>query len=232
MSYENEQELQDGTGADGAEDGAGADDLNGGLGGDMAFSGEAKKPIDKGTIVVVALLVACAGLLYVMYARSGPDAAVAAAPGKDEEVIKTFLENKDKKVKEMDQLIKSTEKVVQQFRTEPPQVKTLTNNPFEREKPKLSGDREAADKERRLQLLADKVKDAVDDLRLQTIIARDPKKAQCMINNTLYRKGNKITVGRADEKVTFTVEEIRPDGVTVSAPGVEEPLKFELRMKH
>ena len=233
MSYENEQELGDGTGADGAEDGTGADDLNGGgEGGDMAFSGEAKKPVDKGTIVVVALLVACAGLLYFMYARSGPDEAIAnAAPGREEEVINQFLNDRDKKVKEMQKLLQNTEKVVQQFRTEVPQVKTLTANPFSRDGEKPNEGRQSHDRERRLQALSARIKDSVDDLRLQTIIARDPKKAQCMINNTLYRKGNKISVGRGDEKVTFTVEEIRTDGVTVSAVVGEEPLTFELKMK-
>ena len=50
-----------------------------------------------------------------------------------------------------------------------------------------------------------------------------------MINNTLYRKGQKITVGEG--KVTFTVEEIRPDGVSVTTPAVDTVLKFELKMK-
>jgi hypothetical protein len=40
-----------------------------------------------------------------------------------------------------------------------------------------------------------------------------------MINNTLYRKGQKITAG--ESKVTFTVEEIRPDGVSVTTPAVD-----------
>ena len=230
MSYENEQELQDGTGGDGADDAAGGDDLSGG---DMAFGGggESKRPVDKGTIIVVALLVACAGVLYFMYARSGPDEALASKPGKEDQVIKQFLEERDKNVKQMKTLIQSTEKVVQQFRTEVPQVKMLATNPFERDGGKPSENREAADRDRKLQLMTAKIKEAVDDLRLQTIIARDPKKAQCMINNTVYRRGNKITVGKGDDKIVFTVDDIQTAGVTVSAPAGDEPLKFELKMK-
>ena len=51
-----------------------------------------------------------------------------------------------------------------------------------------------------------------------------------MINNAMYRKGNKITVGEG--KFTFTVDDIRPDAVTVSSAVGEESLKFELKMKH
>jgi hypothetical protein len=231
MSYENEQELQDGTGAEGADEGAGADDLNGGMGGegDMEIAPEPKRPVDKGTIIVVALLVACGGVLYFMYARSGPAEAVAANSGANQQVIEGFLKDSEQNVKKMRDLIQSTEKVVHQFRTEPPQVKTLAANPFQAGEAKPSEDRAAADKERKKQMAAAKIKEAVDGLRLQTIIARDPKKAQCMINNFVYRKGNKITVG--PDKITFTVDEITSEGVTVSAPAGDESVKFELKMK-
>lgn len=230
MSYENEQELHDGTGADGAEgadDAAGADDLGGG---DMSFAaGEAKKPVDKGTIVVVALLVACAGVLYFMYARFGPEQAVAAGTNNADQTINQFLSSSEKNVQQMRSLLQNTEKVVQQFKTAPPQVTKLNTDPFMTEKPKPNEDREAQERERKRQLLVNKIKESVDGLRLQTIIARDPKKAQCMINNTVYRKGNRITVGA--DKVVFTVEEIRTGGVTVTAAAGDETLTFELKMK-
>ena len=98
-----------------------------------------------------------------------------------------------------------------------------------KEKPKPSEDNAAAEKEAHRLATVAKATEAVNDLRLQTIIHRDPKKATCMINNTLYRKGQKVTVG--DAKIVFTVDEIRPDGVTVSTPVADQPLKFELKMK-
>jgi hypothetical protein len=232
MSYENEQDLQDGTGAEGADDlnGGGADDLNG-MGGDMAFAGEPKQPINKGTIVVIALLVACAGALYFMYVRSGPEAAVAAAPGKADETINQFLSGSEKNVQQMRDMLKNTESVVKQFKMTPPQVPLtkLSVNPFAKEPMKPDVDRDAMERDRKKQMLMAKIGESVKDLRLQTIIHRDPKKATCMINNTLYRKGQKVTAGQ--EKVTFTVAEIRPDGVTVSAVANEETLTFELKMK-
>jgi hypothetical protein len=74
-----------------------------------------------------------------------------------------------------------------------------------------------------------RIEEVVKELRLQTIIHRDPKKATCMINNTLYRKGQKITVG--ESKVVFTILEIRPDGVSVTSPAGGQPQKYELKMK-
>src|SRR5215207_7488005 len=63
MSYEAEQETNEGQeGAEGAGDGTegGADDLNEALqGGEMAFVTETKQPMNKGTLVVVGLLIAC-----------------------------------------------------------------------------------------------------------------------------------------------------------------------------
>jgi hypothetical protein len=60
---------------------------------------------------------------------------------------------------------------------------------------------------------------------------RDPRRAQVMINNAVYRKGGKISV--LEGKVVFTVEDIRADGVTVTVPiPGSEPASFELKMKH
>lgn len=235
MSYEPEQEMQEGAeGGDGTD--TGADDLNAALngGGEMAFVAETKQPMNKGTLIVVGLLIACGAATYFMYVKSGPAEAVAQTDPKADELVKGFLDGSGKNVQQMEKMLQATEKVVQQFRsnaneTQVPLAK-LATNPFMKEKPKPSEDRAALDKAEQLRLMAAKSTEAVRELRLQTIIHRDPRKATCMINNTLYRKGQRIMV--ADGKVTFTVEEIRPDGVTVSAPGGEQPLKFELKMKH
>jgi hypothetical protein len=232
MSYE-EQEQQDGTeGTDGNE---GVDDLtmslHGGGAGEANFVSESKNPVSKGTMVVAGLLIACAGVTYFMYVRNGPTAAVASDPNADQ-TINSFLQGGSSKTKEWQDLIKSTDKVVQQFKREIPQVPlaSLANNPFQKGRSKPSVDQAAMDKERRKAYLSGKIKEAFNDLKLQTIIHPNPKRATCMINNALYRKGQKVTVG-AEEKVVFTVDDIRPDGVSVSSMAVDEAIKFELKMK-
>lgn len=235
MSYEQENtEAQAGTeGGESSE--TGAEDLNAALHGDgeMAFVAETKQPMNKGTLIVVGLLIACGAATYFMYVRSGPDKAVAASDPSADALVKGFLDGSGQNIKQMESMLKSTEKVVQQFKSDAnggqiPLAK-LATNPFMREKPRPSEDRSALDKAERERQAAARATEAVNELRLQTIIHKDPRKATCMINNTLYRKGQKITAGEG--KIVFTVVEIRPDGVTISAPAGENPVKFELKMK-
>lgn len=229
MSYE---EQQDGLGGQEGADAEGVDDLTMALhgGGDGTFVTESKQPMSKGTMAVAGLLVACGAITYYMYVRNGPAEAIADPKAVDiDKTIKTFLDDPNR-AKKWDDLIKSTEAVVKQFKTEPPQVLKLENNPFQRVKAKPTADQALLDAARRKEMAVARAKEAVDDLRLQTIIHLNPKRATCMINNALYRKGQRITVGRDDEKSTFVVEEIRPDGVTVTA-AEDETLKFELKMK-
>src|SRR4051794_14280956 len=193
MSYEPEQEMQEaaeGTeGAENAADGtdAGAEGLDGG--GEMAFVAETKQPMNKGTLVVVGLLIACGAATYFMYVKSGPDQAVAASsdPNADA-VVKQFLEGKDQNVSKMSEMLKSTEKVVQQFRTDADLTQVplakLATNPFQREKPRPTEDRSALDKAEQIRLGTAKANESVGELKLQTIIHKDPKKATAMINNT------------------------------------------------
>lgn len=242
MSYEPEQEMQDDAAAAGGEaaenaEGAGYDgageDLNAALngGGEMAFVAEPKQPMNKGTLVVVGLLIACGAATYFMYVKSGPSEAVAAADPKAEQTIGQFLGSSQQNVNQMRKMLQDTEKVVQQFRTQANETQVpladLKGNPFLGEKPKPKEHDVAAELARQKAELTAKAAEAVRELRLQTIIHKDPKKASCMINQRLLRKGDKIPVG--DGKLTFSIEEIRTDAVTVSVPGVDE--KFELRMK-
>jgi hypothetical protein len=237
MSYEPEQDNQEAqAGAMGGESAdTGADELNAALQGDgeMAFVAETKQPMNKGTLIVVGLLIACGAATYFMYVRSGPDKAVAASDPSADALVKGFLDGSSQNVKQMETMLKATEKAVQQFKTEANETQVplakLATNPFQREKGKPSEDRAALDKAERERQAAARATEAVAELRLQTIIHKDPRKATCMINNTLFRRGQRITV--AEGKVVFTVVEIRPDGVTVSAPAGETPLKFELKMK-
>ena len=248
MSYEPEQEMQDdaaaaggeagenpeGAGYDGTGEGettdGGDDDLGGG---EMAFVAEPKQPMNKGTLIVVGLLVACGAATYFMYVKSGPSAAIAAGDPNAEKVIGSFLDGSQKNVEQMRKMLQDTEKVVQQFKTQADQTQVplaqLGGNPFMKEKPRPSEDTSAKQAAERVRLATERANEAVGLLRLQTIIHRDPRKASCMINNTLYRKNQQITVGEG--KVTFTIAEIRPDGVSVTAPVGDQVLKFELKMK-
>lgn len=232
MSYEPEQETQEGQ--DGAEGADNADDLNAVLGGgEMNFVSEPKQPMNKGTLVVVGLLLACGAATYFMYVKSGPDQAVAAGDPKAEQTIGQFLSGSEQNVSLMRKMLQDTEKVVTQFRTQANETQVplaeLSTNPFMKEKPKPTEDSAALEKAEMVRLATVRANEAINELRLQTIIHRDPKKASCMINNTLYRKGQKIAAG--DGKVTFTVEDIRPDGISISAPVADQVLKFELKMK-
>jgi len=230
MSYEAEQESQDGAG-DGTEN---ADDLSMALsGGETSFVSETKQPMSKGTMVVAGLLVACGAITYFMYIRTGPDAAAASPESvKAQQVVQEFLNGPDK-AKEWAVLIKNTEKVVDQFKKEVVQVPltALANNPFEKDKPKPKEVDAAKLKLEEMERAKAAAKEAIAELKLQTIIHRDPKKAAVMINNSMYRKGGKISV--LEGKVVFTVEDIRSDGVTVTVPiAGGEPASFELKMKH
>jgi|GEM_PF-2401656 len=230
MSYEAEQESQDGAG-DGTEN---ADDLSMALsGGETSFVSETKQPMSKGTMVVAGLLVACGAITYFMYIRTGPDAAAASPESvKAQQVVQDFLNGPDK-AKEWAVLIKNTEKVVDQFKKEVVQVPltALANNPFEKDKPKPKEVDAAKLKLEEMERAKAAAKEAIAELKLQTIIHRDPKKAAVMINNSMYRKGGKISV--LEGKVVFTVEDIRSDGVTVTVPiAGGEPASFELKMKH
>lgn len=237
MSYEPEQEMQEGAeGAEGAGDGtdAGGEDLNALQGGgEMAFVAETKQPMNKGTLIVVGLLVACGAATYFMYVKSGPDQAVAQTDPKADTLVKEFLGGSDQNVSQMKKMLQDTEKVVQQFKTEANETQVplakLATNPFQREKPKPSEDRTALDKAEAQRLAGLRATESVAELKLQTIIHKDPKKATVMINNTLYRKGQKITAG--ENKVVFTVDEIRPDVVVLSTPVGDQAMKFELKMK-
>lgn len=235
MSYE-EQEMQDGsTGAEGGDGSEGVDDLTMALAGgqETTFVSEGKQPLSKGTMVVAGLLIACGAVTYFMYVRTGPAEAVAnPEQAKNEQIVAGFLADPNR-ARSWEDLIKSTDKVVQQFRKEIPQVAKLANNPFKKDQDVPDEDRDAKAEKERIEKQKVAAKEAVNDLKLQTIIHRDPKKAACMINNSMYRKGNKITIGEG--KIVFTVDDIKPDAVSISTPlGKEgkEKAEFKLMMKH
>jgi hypothetical protein len=109
-------------------------------GGEMAFVAETKQPMNKGTLIVVGLLVLCGAATYFMYVKSGPAEAVAAGDPKAEQVITGFLGGAEQNVNQMRKMLQDTEKVVTQFRTQANETQVpltqLGTNPFTRGKPK------------------------------------------------------------------------------------------------
>lgn len=234
MAYDNGSRDQqdaasqtDDAGAPGTGDGgAGGDDLNGMLNAqDGSFVTDEKKPLSKGTVIMAGILLACGVGTYVMYSRS---AAVDGAPTPEaaaaHNTINTFLQNDAGNVTQMKDMLKDTEKVVQQFLTSPGKkqvpVEDLQTNPFrvakaEAEEQEVKVDENASKRQQEERRLA--VLKAARALNLQFVMSG--KKKSCMINNAVYREGQNVD--------GFRVETISTDAVVIR----KDDARFELRMK-
>jgi hypothetical protein len=189
---------------------------------------EEKQPINRGTLMMFAVLVLGAAGMFVMYRHSGPKSASAAVNKETAEAkktISTFLSGDDS-FKSMEERLKNTEKVVQQFAKYPSATQVpladLTTNPFrqhsaEQKKDDSANLSEAAERAKREQeRLA--IKKAAEGLQVQSIVYNQDRKG-CMINNTICREGQAIN--------DFTVEKITPTSVIVK----NGPYRFELKMQ-
>src|SRR5687768_1304825 len=114
----------------------------GGGDGEFVIEGE-KKPTNQSTLLLFGLILVAAGGFYFMYMRGGPDAATAAANAEAQQAKQTisqFLEGGDKNMVAMQQMLKDTEKVVEQFRQYPSMkqvpLESLQANPFQFKLPK------------------------------------------------------------------------------------------------
>jgi hypothetical protein len=195
--------------------------------GDTGFVVETPKKVSQGTIVLAGVLLACGGGTYLMHLHSGPKEkppapeTVAATT-----TINQYLSSGGDNVKQMKELLQSTEKVVQQFLAYPGKaqipIERLQTNPFRFLKPnKAQEEAQAAeakvDQERlRAQAKAAAMK-AAEALHLQSIIHGRQK--GCLINNTLYAEGQAVN--------GFTVQTIKPQAVVVS----QGDMMFELTME-
>jgi predicted nucleic acid-binding Zn ribbon protein len=197
---------------------------------DSVIVTEERQPVNRSTLVMFAVIVLGAVVLYVMYRRTGPLGANAATVTKETDearkTISSFLSGGDSNFKSIEARLKYTEKVVQQFRKYPSATQVplndLSTNPFRQHAPevkKAGGDEglsEAAEKKRREEeKLA--IRKAAEGLQLQSIMYSDTRKA-CMINNTLYREGQNAG--------DFTVDKISPATVDVH----NGPYRFQLRI--
>src|SRR5947207_9482289 len=117
-----------------------SEELNSALAtGDTEFvATEEKKPIiNQGMLYLLLLLAIGGGGTYFMYKKSGPESAAAAATpetAKAQQTIDTFLNDGPNGIKTMEKMLRSTEKVVQQFLEYPTvtqiPLSALHTNPF------------------------------------------------------------------------------------------------------
>ncbi|HVT90157.1 MAG TPA: hypothetical protein VHD56_14985 [Tepidisphaeraceae bacterium] len=189
--------------------------------------GEEKQPVSRSSLVMFGILVIGAASVYCMYRKAGPssaNAAVAEQSAEADKTINTFLNGGDTSIRSMEQLLKNTEKVVQQFLTYPSitqvPLSDLRTNPFKQhlELPKATeNNSETMDKQRREeQRLA--ITKSAQGLLLQSIMYSETRRA-CMINSSIYREGQAVD--------DFTIEKISPAAVVVK----NGPYRFELRIQ-
>lgn len=222
MAFDNDQDQQD-QGTSGEDGGlAGGDELNGMLNAqDSTFVTDEKKPLSKGTLIMAGILLACGAGTYVMYTRSAPAGAPTAAAAEAQTTINQFLSQDAGDVTKMKNMLKDTEKVVQQFLESPGKkqvpIEDLQTNPFrvaalESKEAVDDGSSRRQQEEQRAATLK-----AAQALSLQFIMSG--KKKSCMINNAVYREGQNVE--------GFKVETISPDAVIIR----RDDARFELRMK-
>ena len=192
--------------------------------GNFILESSNKKQVSAGTLAVGGLIVACAAGVYFMYLRNGPSAANASSEttAQASTTITQFLSSDVENVEKMKQMLRDTEKAVQQFKTHPGKsqvpLDALRTNPFRQvgtelgEKAEEKAAAEAAKKRREETLKA------VQGLKVQSIIAGGSRKA-VMINNRMYQEGEEVD--------RFVVDKIKPGSVIVRF----EKSRFELKMQ-
>ena len=179
---------------------------------DPTFVTGAKPKMGKGTMGALGLLLACGGAMYFLYTRQGPQSAHAADTTGATTTINDFLAGDAGNVKMMNQTLRETEKVVQEFRSYPGKtqvpVDALKTNPFrlgtDASKPAVEDPDDSVMRRRREEERLAIVR-AVEGLQLQSIL-HGARKA-CMINNTLYQEGQEVE--------GFLIEQIAPRSVVL-----------------
>jgi hypothetical protein len=192
---------------------------------DLAYVSGGKKPVGRGTLGGLGLLLACAGGMYFLYLKHGPQSASAATTESTQAstAITEFLTGDNGSVNLMKQTLHDTEKVVQEFRSHTGKaqvpVEDLKTNPFRLclVQPKAeTDDQSAATSKRKYEEERQAALHTAQTLQLQSILLGSRK--ACMINNVLYQEGQEVE--------GFTIEKVSPSTVLVHK-GV---FRFELRM--
>ncbi|HWE92863.1 MAG TPA: hypothetical protein VG269_02710 [Tepidisphaeraceae bacterium] len=192
---------------------------------DPSYVAGARKPVSRGTIGGLTLLLACGAGMYFLYLRHGPQSAAAATPESIQanSAITEFLTGDTGSVSLMKQTLKDTEKVVLEFRshTGKPQVpvEDLKTNPFRESVPvakPATDDQNEAMSKRRYEEERQAALRTAQTLQLQSVLLGSRR--ACMINNTLYQEGQEVE--------GFTIEKVSPSTVLVH----KGMFRFELRM--
>jgi hypothetical protein len=174
---------------------------------DMIFTPETSKPGRNAGMLMVAFVLIGVGVIYFMRARGGPSQAKAsAALTKADADIKGFINDRDQ-IRKMTEMIKNTEKVVEQFTTygEMPQVpveelKKLPNIFVyvpEKGKPTKAGD-PSGGRDKALK----KFREQLDELRVQYLMVGAVSRV-AMVNNKLLKEGQEID-GFVIDQITTT----------------------------
>jgi hypothetical protein len=181
-----------------------------------------KKPLNRTTLVLMAVVALGGGGLYFMHLRTGPSAATAATQSAAaNQTITQFLSNSDTSVKGVEKMLNNTQKIVQQFLKYPSvnqvPLNQLQTNPFRQAAAKEGESVDDAELRRKREDEKIIVRRAADGLQLQSILLGTRK--ACMINNTMVIEGQTI-----DE---FTIDKINAASVIISRSG----FRFELHMQ-
>jgi hypothetical protein len=194
---------------------------------ESAIVTEQRAPVNRSTIVTFVVLVIGVASVWFMYQRTGPKSAEASTNSKEsvdaKKTINTFLSGGDASIKLMETMLRSTQKVVEQFLSYPSMTQVplseLRTNPFRiREIVPRSGDDGAYADRRRREEERLAALHAVEGMRLQSIMYSESRKG-CMINGGLYVEGQKVE--------DFIIEKINPSSVVVKSG----PYRFELTMQ-
>jgi hypothetical protein len=229
MSHDENEQLNNG-GDEGSTQDAGNDgnasEQAGEYGGEesgFVASEQVKPKVSAVTLAMMGVIALGAGGVWFMYQKAGgPSTATAASAAETAQAKKTinsFLDNGGQNVKNMEQMLKDTQRYVQQFLN--PMVKQvplaeLRQNPFRQKANDGKADDAAAARKREEERQA--MLKAVQALQLQSVMYGDTRKA-CMINNSLYREGQQVD--------SFTIDKINATSIVVK----NGEYRFELKMQ-
>src|SRR2546430_735641 len=79
------------------------------------IAGEARKPMNRTTLVLCIIAALGGGGLYLMHLKTGPQSSTAATTDAANRTINQFLTAGSGNIKAMETMLRSTEKVVAQF---------------------------------------------------------------------------------------------------------------------
>jgi len=226
MSEQYEEQNTDSSGQDQTEGagGEGGGDENNEA--DMIFAPEASKPGRNAGMLMICFVMIGVGVIYFMRARGGGPSAVSADVQKADMLIKGF----DKaQVIKMQDLLKNTEKVVQQFNQDRNvgDDKKLEYNPFNYHSPnEKPGESAATKEERERQRLAkirkERFAEDLKALRVQSVIVNSFAKT-AMINNKLVQEGQEMRQG--------AVTKLSPNSVIVNRDGQRAEININKELK-